>query len=151
MLRVWSAWLSYLESFSKDMQSILGHLLALTKLLRELTHLPPQLHWFCKSHDGTTYTDQASDPAAGDHTPIKIEDSKDEEVEYRRSLVTDCLQLFAYDGEDVLPHQEYLKQHVDRQLGKCDTCIVEYYKAKHRAVQALRRCIHLCMIYHNVR
>ncbi len=57
----------------------------------------------------------------------------------RRRLVTDCLPLFAYGGVEVLPHQDYLKQQIDRQLGKCDLCILEYYKAKHRAIQSLRR------------
>lgn len=66
------------------------------------------------------------------------DDSTRESVEYRQRLVTDSLQLFAYNGEDVLPYQEYLKHQIDRQLGKCDTCIVQYYKAKHRAIQSLR-------------
>lgn len=104
--------------------------------------MPSQLHWFCESYDGSTRTEQASNPTAGDLTPIKLEDTNNESVEYRRNLVTDCLQLFAYNGEDVLPHQEYLKQRIDRQLGKCDVCIVQYYKAKHRAIQALRRLLH---------
>lgn len=70
---------------------------------------------------------------------IKTEDPDGEKVLYRRRLVTDCLQLYGYDGEDVLPHQKYLEKQIDRQLGKCDTCIVEYYKAKHQAMEALRR------------
>lgn len=72
---------------------------------------------------------------------IKLEDVDGgySTVDNRRRLVTDSLQLFAYNGVDVLPHQAYLKQQIDRQLGKCDVCILEYHKAKYRAIQSLRR------------
>ena len=72
---------------------------------------------------------------------IKLEDADSgyPTVDDRRRLVTDSLQLFAYNGVDVLPHQAYLKQQIDRQLGKCDICILEYHKAKYRAIQSLRR------------
>lgn len=72
---------------------------------------------------------------------IKLEeaDSGYPTVDDRRRLVTDSLQLFAYNGVDVLPHQAYLKEQIDRQLGKCDICILEYHKAKYRAIQSLRR------------
>lgn len=106
---------------------------------RELKRLPSELHWFCQSDDGLPHTGQAGGPSAKENpTPVKADDSTSESVEYRQRLVTDCLQLFAYNGEDVVPYQEYLKQQIDRQLGKCDTCIVQYYKAKHRAIQSLR-------------
>lgn len=76
-----------------------------------------------------------------DSVNIKLEDSDSgyPTVDDRRRLVTDSLQLFAYNGVDVLPHQAYLKQQIDRQLGKCDICILEYHKAKYRAIQSLRR------------
>lgn len=72
---------------------------------------------------------------------IKLEDADSSypTVDDRRKLVTDSLQLFAYNGVDVLPHQAYLTQQIDKQLGKCDVCILEYHKAKYRAIQSLRR------------
>lgn len=109
---------------------------------RELKRLPSELHWFCQSDDGlprTAHTGEVGGQSAKeDSTPVKANDTTSESVEYRQRLVTDCLQLFAYNGEDVLPYQEFLKQEIDWQLGKCDTCIVQYYKAKHRAIQSLR-------------
>ena len=48
------------------------------------------------------------------------------------------LQIYAYDGEDVISHQEYLKEQINRQLGKCDLCIVHYYKARLEAMESLR-------------
>ena len=151
MLRVPQTWLSYLGSFSKDIQSFLGGLLALTSLfLRKLNHLPSQLHWFCNLCDGSNLTEQAKDDTAEDLTRIKMEDSENQGVEYRQRLVTDCLQLFAYNGEDVLPHQEHLKNQIDIQLGKCDICILQYYKAKHRAIQALRMSVCFYIIHHDV-
>lgn len=76
---------------------------------------------------------------------IKLEDADSSypTVDDRRKLVTDSLQLFAYNGVDVLPHQAYLKQQIDKQLGKCDVCILEYHKAKYRAIQSLRRQVYL--------
>lgn len=102
---------------------------------RELRLLPTEQHWFCPSYD-------LIDDSDGDHDPlasvVKVEASSEEDLTYRRKLVTDSLQLYAYDGEDVLPHQEYLKAQIDRQLGKCDLCIVQYYKARLEAMESLR-------------
>lgn len=70
---------------------------------------------------------------------VEVECSSEEDVAYRKKLVTDSLQLYAYDGEDVLPHQEYLQEQIDRQLGKCDLCIVQYYRARLEAMESLRR------------
>lgn len=109
------------------------------RLFRELRNLPLELHWFCQSHDVPRVTSGSQSPSEEDGVHFKIEDPDGEKLLYRRRLVTDCLQLYGYDGEDVLPHQKYLEQQIDRQLGKCDTCIVEYYKAKHQSMEALRR------------
>lgn len=70
---------------------------------------------------------------------IKIEDSVLTSVQHRRDLAFECLKLFAYDGEDVVPHQEYLRAQISLQLGKCDTCIVDYYKSKHQKTERMRQ------------
>ena len=92
--------------------------------------MPPELHWFCPLSSPTTPPD--------DEQPIKIEDPEDN-IEHRRGIVINCLQLLGYDGEEALVHQEYLKQAVDRQLGRCDACIVQYYKSKRRKMDMLRQ------------
>ena len=70
---------------------------------------------------------------------IKTEDLNPKSVEHRLDLAFECLKLFAYDGEDVLPHQEYLRTQVQLQLGKCDNCIVAYYKSKHQKIERMRQ------------
>lgn len=97
---------------------------------RVLQRLPHELHWFCELNDAV--------PAAEDGQPVKREISTVEDTAQRRDLVFECLQIFAYDGDDVVPHQEYLKRHIDEQLGKCDICIRNYYKAKRRAMEKLQ-------------
>jgi hypothetical protein len=69
---------------------------------------------------------------------VKVGNSSKEEVAHRAKLVTDSLQLFGFDGEDVIVHQEHLRDQIDRQLGKCDLCIVQYYKARLDAMESLR-------------
>ena len=97
---------------------------------RVLQRLPTELHWFCQLNDVA--------PETEDGQPVKLEISTSEDTAQRRDLVFECLQIFAYDGDDVVPHQEYLKRHIDEQLGKCDVCIGNYYKAKRRAMEKLQ-------------
>jgi senataxin len=102
---------------------------------RELRRIPAGQHWFCPSYE---YLDDYEGEDEPPTSVIKNEDSTETDLAYRRKLVTDSLQIYAYDGEDVFPHQEYLKQQIDRHLGKCDLCIVQYYKARHGAMESLR-------------
>ena len=97
---------------------------------RVLHRLPTELHWFCELNDAPS--------ARENEQPVKREESTPEDTTQRRDLVFECLQIFAYDGDDVVPHQEYLKRHIDEQLGKCDICIRNYYKAKRRAMEKLQ-------------
>lgn len=104
---------------------------------RDLRSLPSELHWFCQTfHDDSPHTSVDG----GLRTDQQNRLLKD--VDRRRLAVIDCLQLFGYDGDEAIPHQEYLVQALDRQLGKCDACITEYYKAKRRMVDRLRHDYH---------
>lgn len=81
-------------------------------------------------------------PSAGPEglgEPINLEDPVLTSVQHRRDLAFECLKLFAYDGEDVLPHQGYLRTQISLQLGKCDTCIMDYYKSKHQKTEKMRQ------------
>lgn len=103
---------------------------------RELSSLPHGLHWFCPLSDDVYEGGNHPTPINGN--PIKKEDTLASDVEYRRQLVAECLQVFAYDGEDVVPHQRSLTREIDAQLGKCDTCITKYYKSKRHMIEKLR-------------
>lgn len=98
--------------------------------------MPPDLHWFCPLSDDVYESgDRSISNSLGS---TKTESSSITDVERRRQLVNDCLQLFGYDGEDVIPHQKYLVRKIDAQLGRCDMCITEYYKSRRRMIERLR-------------
>ncbi|KAI4163578.1 MAG: hypothetical protein LQ342_002850 [Letrouitia transgressa] len=108
----------------------------LAKLI-ELKSLPSGLHWFCSRYDAPRQ--RPIDPTHEDDKPVKAEDSITDDVEYRRALVNESLQLFGYeDSADLVPYKDYLTRQIDRQLGKCDICILEYYKSKRRMIEELR-------------
>ena len=96
---------------------------------RELQALPSELHWFC---EGWSPTDGC--PSGSPH--IKSEHQLGRDVELRRSQAAECLTVYSYD--DAHAFQEQLGKAIDFQLGRCDVCIEEYYKAKQRLVERLR-------------
>lgn len=102
----------------------------------ELSSLPPELHWFCPESDGVLAANGASTP--NNQIPINRGDDSVSNLERRRRLVTECLGIFAYDGEDVKPFQRSLIQKIDAQLGRCYMCITEYYKIKRGMIDRLR-------------
>ncbi len=105
----------------------------------ELKDLPSELHWFCPLYDASSFTSRGKEVSSENDEFEKKEGLVPVSVEHRRDLAFECLKLFAYDGEDVLPHQEYLRTQISSQLGKCDTCIVDYYKSKHQKIEKMRQ------------
>lgn len=121
----------WLSSSSKDPIPAWNH--TAEPCHRNLKSLPLDLHWFCQtSHDDSPHT--SADSGLRSDEQIRLIN----DVDHRRSTVIECLQLFGYDGDEAIPHQESLVEALDRQLGKCDACIIEYYKAKRRMVDRLR-------------
>ena len=47
--------------------------------------------------------------------------------------------LFSYVGEDARRFQEELGARVDEQLGRCDACVIAYYKFRQRMLENLRQ------------
>ena len=94
---------------------------------RELRNLPEGLHWFCNKYiPGTSAHDS------------KIECSIGENLALRKEYVSECLKLFAFDGEDALRYQTQLAEGIDAQLSRCDLCIVGYYKSRQQLIEKLR-------------
>ena len=98
---------------------------------RELEALPPELHWFCP-------LGKRESENTADETKITASDKSPLEIDRRRESAIQVLLLFGYDGEDVIPHQRRLTSQIDRQLGRCDSCLVEYYRAKRGMIERLR-------------
>ena len=95
------------------------------------------MHWFCPANDAASTIDNVL---------IKSEDSEvwrnDVETvgtnfKYRQKAFADCLEFYAYDGENVIQILDFLKRGIERNLGRCDQCIVEYYKLKGRWIEQI--------------
>ena len=102
---------------------------------RDLQDLDASVHWFCDRKDGPSQQRRSSAP--DDPGPSALELS----VRARHALVLDCLHIFAYDSPDIEPQKTFLALTIDRHLGNCDVCIIEYYKVKHKLMDKLRECV----------
>lgn len=69
-----------------------------------------------------------------DESPSMLEGS----LEARCEHIGECFMIFAFDDSSARPLREFLKSGLDRQLGKCDGCIVGYYKLKKKLIKKLR-------------
>ena len=98
-------------------------------MTRELKNLPTELHWFCN-----TYT-----PTGSDLDCVNSERPIGECVEIRREQACECLVLFSFEGDDARRIQEELGARIDEQLGRCDTCVIAYYKSRQRMIENLRQ------------
>ena len=100
-------------------------------LSSELQHVDAGTHWFCDRNDSAPQPLRRSEPH--EHKPSDIELS----TVKRQNLIIDCLQLFAYDSPEIEPQKNFLAKGIDHHLGKCDVCIVEYYKVKRKLMEKL--------------
>lgn len=103
-------------------------LLTLPNRCRELKSLPSGLHWFCDKNEDTPEAPR-----------VKSENPIGQNLELRQEQAGDCLRLFAYDGEEALPYQEALATGIDRQLSRCDLCVVGYYQSRQKLIEQLRK------------
>ena len=98
---------------------------------RSLQQLQASTHWFCDRGKGVL-----------NHNAPGLDNRKCSEIEtsaiYRRSIILESLKLFAYDSPEIAPQKNALARGIDRNLEKCDVCIVEYYKLKRRLIEKLR-------------
>lgn len=91
-------------------------------MLRQLLDLAPQQHWFCGA------TDSSDDAVQPEPVPR----------EQLAQLVQPCFQLFAYDTAEAEQHKGRLIEGIDRQLGKCAECILNYYQLRENCMDLLR-------------
>ena len=46
--------------------------------------------------------------------------------------------IFAFEDTSAKRYRDFLRDGLDRQLGRCDSCVVGYYKLKKRLIKKLR-------------
>ena len=87
----------------------------------QLLQLGGGVHWFCGGGDG------AESGAA----------APDRDHEATLKLVVACWQVFAYEYDEVAQQKAALTQALDQQLGRCEACVVQYYKIKRKWLEQL--------------
>ena len=87
------------------------------------------MHWFCDGPKGSepTFDVDAEDQKKNKYVLSTVE---------RRDAAIECLQIFTYDQVDT--QADGFVADIDRQLGRCERCIVEYYKGRQRQLAGLR-------------
>jgi hypothetical protein len=92
---------------------------------RVLENLDQRYHWFCNRID---------DAKPGVHNELPQLPS----VETPRLLIQGCYRIFAYETDEISSQKEFLVNGINKQLGKCDACIKEYYTTKKEFLDKLR-------------
>ena len=104
----------------------------LAQTISELHALEPSVHWFCDGPDGSKPTFDVDDDDGEDEKKNKYVLS----TVARRDAAIESLQIFTYD--QVEAQADGFVAEIDRQLGRCERCIVEYYKGRKRQVTGLK-------------
>ncbi|OCK89265.1 tRNA-splicing endonuclease-like protein [Cenococcum geophilum 1.58] len=106
----------------------------LVRKLQELQRLPEDVHLFCPrvGDDTSIYyeEDLAGFPQDEDDAIKEDRIKKLKEVEERKWLTLDSLQILAFDGPDAAPYIAWLKERLDTQMTCCDVCIRIFHKAR---------------------
>ncbi|KAF2136625.1 uncharacterized protein K452DRAFT_322283 [Aplosporella prunicola CBS 121167] len=53
-----------------------------------------------------------------------------DKAEERKQLVLQCLRIFAFNGADAVPYQEWLKGRLNATMTSCDICIRMYHRSR---------------------
>ena len=106
----------------------------LTQIFSDFQRLNPGVHFFClrnEEDDTARYDDAATREAirTDPDAPEKLEKKK-LAGKARCEKFLKALQLVAYQGDDVAEYQRFLWSSLDRNLGRCDVCIRQYYVGK---------------------
>ncbi|KAK4508779.1 hypothetical protein PRZ48_002518 [Zasmidium cellare] len=103
--------------------------------VEDLKTLDEGLHWFCPrptSDDPTIYYDEDFGGAEPDESEekkaVRLEQVKEAIARKEKALF--ACQMFAFDGPDAKPYQDWLDTGLRKQLGRCDICIREFHRSR---------------------
>jgi senataxin len=104
--------------------------------INELKALPAELHWFC-SRSADDENDRCYDE---DHTlqelSAETEDEKKARKERadaagkRKATVLNAVLIFAFDGSEAIPLQEWVAQRLDHLMHQCDVCVRTFHASR---------------------
>ncbi|KAH8730645.1 SEN1 N terminal-domain-containing protein [Phaeosphaeriaceae sp. PMI808] len=99
--------------------------------LSELRALPEEQHFFCPriGDDGSTYFDEdvAGFPPETDPSEIEDRKAKIREAEERKWIALKATEVLAYDGNEAIPHKEWLIGRYNQIMQSCDVCVRVFY------------------------
>jgi senataxin len=114
-------------------------------LFRKLRELPERLHWFCprqSDEDREDYDNEIlpTSPGVGESGRDIGKQKNIQAGQERKAIAINVLQLFALaeDNEEAL---NWLKQHLEMQLSRCDKCTMAYHRGKNFLMSSLRECV----------
>ncbi|KAI9652901.1 MAG: DEAD-box type RNA helicase [Alyxoria varia] len=110
--------------------------------IEKLKALPPELHLFCPRQDvidTRVYLPedlQGNDSASSEQSRAHLQERIDA-AQSRKSMFLDSLRIFAFDGPDARPFQEYLEKRIDVQMSQCDVCVRQFHRGRRDLQQML--------------
>ena len=116
----------------------------LTKASKQLKHHPDDLHWFCprsgSNSNGHFYDEDLLKGTASENEGAKRRRHEQiSEANDRKLSVFEALAIFAFDGKDAEPYQQWLEQNLSTQLRRCDICIREFHRERVAFKERLER------------
>ncbi|EEP79670.1 conserved hypothetical protein [Uncinocarpus reesii 1704] len=119
----------------------------LLRALGEIKALPDDLHLLCPRQDAddiSPYKEREVDRERCKKKDeeackrlAKIREAK-EEARLRREKLLSCMPLLAFSEPELVEHQTWIWDRLQRSLESCELCIMEYYKAKSWLWETLR-------------
>ena len=94
---------------------------------RQFLDLPADIHWFCDNEGPASLYHEHTGP----ESPPKII----ADLQFRQDEAVSCLTLYSYS--DAAKYQQAFAEALDKQLARCDVCIVENYRARQRFIDKL--------------
>ena len=87
--------------------------------------LPTEVHWFCDRHEGSNKDSTHIASEGGDQEPNNTSED-----------AICCLEIYAYD--DAQKFQDPYSRGLDKQLERCDACILGYYNLRRKFNERLK-------------
>ena len=111
--------------------------------IEQLKRLPPELHWLCSRSKDDEF-DRCYDEdwtvaelEAESESARKARRKRAQAAAERKNLVFDAVQVFAFEGKDAKPYQDYMEKELDRLMHRCDVCVRTYHAARAELVERL--------------
>ncbi|KIW09450.1 uncharacterized protein PV09_00330 [Verruconis gallopava] len=104
--------------------------------INELKALPQGLHWFCSRSTDDEVDRCYDEDFTQNELQMENQDKRNERREKaeaaskRKRTVLSAVQIFAFDGEEAVPLQDYVRNGLEHLMQTCDVCVRTYHAAR---------------------